>query len=450
MENTGMTCSQCGAPDITLIDEKFAKCNVCGATLKISKRDEISSTIIVKHVDEDKGGKAPKTAFLKIKENHQIEDFTRTAYIDLFSSSVTDEVCGATFSPAVVKTKNYLLVSGEYELNYSANLGFDRKEKYLGTERKKQQDGTYVEEIVEKERTVTDWRPTSGVYKGSNNAVRELGDDDVIAPVVTTQQRFNDLVLNNTRENLEGLLEKNNASSPFEIGQGDLKNVYKWGAKMVSEKCYYSLGGNHVKDFNYSYKEKPNAIVGIVSNEFVLPYSVGDRKYSVTSFSNKIVTHCTGPREDVDNAIRKANGKKSKKSLIIPPVALFVLLFLLIFIPLMIGTGVADLAFGAGLMGGLFPSGIAFVIWWNVHSKTWDDISKKEADIIKHEREVKKYKRLVELLKEYNFKPLSEDEESQFVYLKQQQVEMKPLEKFVLWVEDLSFERIKELFKKKK
>ena len=99
MVNEKITCSQCGSNLITIIDENYAKCESCGTIIKIEKANDVTSTIIVKHVGK-KEEKSPEINFIKIKEKNKIEDFTRKAYVDLFTSNVSDEICSATFSPA--------------------------------------------------------------------------------------------------------------------------------------------------------------------------------------------------------------------------------------------------------------------------------------------------------------------------------------------------------------
>lgn len=443
----GIVCTQCGATDIILIDESFAKCKVCGAHLNIQKEDKSESTIIIKHEGNKENKNEPLVSFFTVKENCEMKDFTRTAYVDLFTSELSDDICEAKFFPAKMEINHYILVTAEYEISYNASLGYDRVEKYLGKEKQRQSDGTYIEKLVEKERTVTDWRPTSGTYFGKNNAVYKLGerkfDKENILQVIEMeklQKRFNQNILTNVDDNLEKLPTNTKVSAPFVISQRDLKNAYDWGAKMASEKCENNFSCDHVKGFSYTYKEKPLVVVGIVSNEFVLPYE-SQGKYSIESFSNKIVTTCDEPVEDVLEERRKKNEKKSKKSFWIPPISFFALLFLLIFVPVLSATRIADMAFAAGMLISGVPSVVLFFIWAGVHRKVWGEISEKEAIIIKHARDKKKYDCLEKLLKEKGFLPLTKEEIDRFKYLEQKEIKNKPIEKFVLWLENFSFKK---------
>lgn len=445
----GITCTQCGSSDIIIVDDNYAKCNACGTQLKFEKDNNIKTTITVKHEDADKEGKAPSIGFFKIREKNKIEDFTRTAYVDLFTSSISKEVCDAKFLPATTKTKNYLVVNSEYEIKYSASLGFDRKETYIGTERKYLSGGRYEDVLVEKEKTVTDYRPTNGTYNSSNNAVYEIGyKKNEFFPEISSyfleeqQERFNKIVIKDLRDSVDPIDSEVVAEKPFEIEQKDLKQAYAWGAEIASNKCKNSLACDRFKGFSYTYKEKPRAIMGIVSNEFVLPFTMGKGKFEVTSFSNKIDTHCNAPKEDVYEDVSKRNQGKTKKSLFFPPIALFALLFILSFILIKSATGISDLAFGVAIAT-IFPVGIIFFIWCGIHRKTWESISKKQAKIICQEKDAKKCKKLEELLKEFNFAPLTEEEKARFVSLNKNKVDMKPVEKFVLWIEKLNFSKKK-------
>lgn len=441
-----MLCTQCGAPDVTLIDDCNAKCNACGVYFKI-KKENIESTITVKYNNGDVENNQPMVSFAKIKENCSIEDFTRTAYVDLFTSEISSEICNAKFSPAKTETVHYLLVTAEYELNYSASIGYDRKEKYLGKEKVRQSDGTYIEELVEKERTVIDWRPTSGTYSGKNNAVYKIGENycekiEILynAELRKVQNHFQDNILDSATDNLEVNPTKVNSSTPFEISQNDLRKAYNWGAKMVGDKCRDSLSGDHVKGFSYTYKEKPLAILGVVSNEFVLPYQ-NKIEYSVKSFSNKIATTFNESPEDILEERRKSNVKNSKKSFWIPPLSLLAILFLLVFIPVLISTGIGDLAFCAGMIVSIFPSIIFFFIWVSIHRRTWEEISKKETIIIKQERDKNKYNCLEKLLKEKGFAPLTKEEIARFKYLEQKEMKKNFIEKLILRIESFSFKK---------
>lgn len=127
-------------------------------------------------------------------------------------------------------------------------------------------------------------------------------------------------------------LTSNNGNKPFTIEQSDLKKAYDWGAEMASEQCKESFGNAKLKNYSYTYTENPDAITGIVSNEFVLPYQIGSKKYEVTSFSNKIDTYCKGPSDTTEKEILNKNLNKGKKSLFIPTITLLTVLFLIVFI----------------------------------------------------------------------------------------------------------------------
>ena len=175
-----------------------------------------------------------------------------------------------------------------------------------------------------------------------------------------------------------------------------------------------------------------------------MPYKVGEVNYSVTSFSNKIITHCDGPKDDLENNVTRKNYKKSKKTLFIPPIALFLVFYLAMFIGITSANiDATSAALGAviGLIIMCFPMGCAFVFWQMIHDKAWEKISKKEVDIINYQREEKKYKHLTKLLKEMNFKPLSKEEISRFSHLNKDGAKMNLFEKFLLWLANLSFKK---------
>ena len=95
-------------------------------------------------------------------------DFLRALLIKLASNSNTpDDVCNATFGTVKESFKEVISCQSHVECDYSASVGYDRKEEYWDKEKKyNSTTKQYYYEDVKKTRTVTDWKPHSGHISG--------------------------------------------------------------------------------------------------------------------------------------------------------------------------------------------------------------------------------------------------------------------------------------------
>lgn len=122
------------------------------------------------------------------------EEFLRALLLRLASYHDTPyDVCTAEFGEVQESRKEVIICSAHVETNYSASVGYDRKEEYWDKE-KKYKNGTAYYVDVKKVRTVTDWTPFSGHTAGDKKtaAFNEAGesaakqDHDRIAKILTS------------------------------------------------------------------------------------------------------------------------------------------------------------------------------------------------------------------------------------------------------------------------
>ena len=155
-------CSSCGAELIFDPGTQMTNCNFCGSKFEIEKAkdDEI--------VTPD--GILP---FKVTKENYEQAvlswlsegDYTPD---DILNSTIFESVNGVYLPMWFYK--------GRYSGNWSASSGYDRRETYLA----KDSSG----KLVEKTRTVTDWRPSSGQCSGQFSILAFAGAGKGIKPDV--------------------------------------------------------------------------------------------------------------------------------------------------------------------------------------------------------------------------------------------------------------------------
>ena len=215
-----------------------------------------------------------------------------------------------------------------------------------------------------------------------------------------------------------------------------------------------NLGGNHCKDFSYSYTEKPDAIVSIVSEEFVLPYTVSDEKgkeynYKVVSFSNKVKPYVGSVLEDdfYDTTYNK-NAKNRKKSLFLPTISVALLFDIIVFISALV-TNLENATFGEvfipALLISTFASAVVWFflqcIWGTIHAKAVLGIIKDETSTLNYEKDKKKCETLQSKLKELGFEPLTNEEKLRFIYLNAQENSKNAIQKFIIWLDNLTFKK---------
>ena len=115
------------------------------------------------------------------------ESFLRETLIKFArKQNVKPKLLESTFEVEVFY-KEYYVFLGEVECNFTCSIGYNRTENYVEIERKqkliKQYDGSskweWVNEPVNKTRTVTDWQPHSGTNKGKCFvAIKTNGEHD--------------------------------------------------------------------------------------------------------------------------------------------------------------------------------------------------------------------------------------------------------------------------------
>ncbi len=137
-------CSNCGAELIFDPGTQMTNCNFCGSQFQIEKAQ-----------DEEIATPDGILPFKVTKENYEQAvlswlsegDYTPD---DILNSTIFESVNGVYLPMWFYK--------GRYSGNWSASSGYDRRETYLA----KDSSG----KLVEKTRTVTDWRPSSGQCSG--------------------------------------------------------------------------------------------------------------------------------------------------------------------------------------------------------------------------------------------------------------------------------------------
>ena len=205
------------------------------------------------------------SAVYLVEKEHTKEEFLRTLLVKLASHSDTPtDVCNAKFGEVKESTKQVILCKAHVECDYSASIGYDRKEEYWDKEKKYDSSTkSYYYEDVKKTRTVTDWQAHSGHIAGDsvgaafneNPARAGYAEHYRIASVITTIKNKN-------------LVENEEVA----VTLGGLETVKRNCAMRVESGIRYP--GDHHKD------ERTSSTVEVKDIEcYILPYYEVDFTY---------------------------------------------------------------------------------------------------------------------------------------------------------------------------
>lgn len=420
-------CEKCGSSDILLLDESRFKCNYCGTITMIEHKKDHVSTIIIKEEKEEKV--KPKVAFYHIPNNGNLQDFTREAYIKLFSEDcVSKEIMGAEFGVSRIEKRNYIILDASYDISYSVSIGYDREEKYVDEETY-YQNGERRKRFVTKTRIVTDWRPITGNYNTSNTTVAM--NDKPVKDIVYEGRYDKDIAYSEQFENFYLKFYKNEM---VDIGNGnvgvqpylpcneDVSLAKEIGRKKANDSCKSSLPGNRYDDYSNTCKTKINGVSTVVSEEFVLPFSLNGNKYEVTSFAGRIFPLLNfTPRDSEEENIKKKLSKRKKATLWFPVLGFYVFLSILMVIMAIAGQsgGIGDLDALTKAILVVAPFGISIpftglflLFWWIFHKKIWEIIIKDQVKIENRINIDSKVKFLKEKLAQLSLSPLTDEEEN--------------------------------------
>lgn len=183
------------------------------------------------------------------------------------------DVCTAEFGKVKESEKEVLVCRGHVETNYSASIGYDRKEEYWDKEKKYQNGREYYVD-VKKVRTVTDWSPFSGHTAGEATCAafngaggQSIVDDDFRIFGVLSSIKA------------ESLQEKGEAVISYE----GLNNAKQCCALNVEAEIEYP--GDHVKN-----KSVASTVDVLELDCYILPYyevefTYKDKKYLASGFA---------------------------------------------------------------------------------------------------------------------------------------------------------------------
>ena len=243
-----VTCSQCGSSDVKVMSDELAVCNSCGSTIVI-KPDVINIVGDIAGKGNDEIIKFVLVPDSSIESTKALsKEFMRAVFIKIAGEDVPlDLISSVNFKDFKCEPYELLSKSMDFELSYSASVGYNRQEPYLDTEYYTERvNGQNVQRTrqVTKYRTVVDWRPISGTYRSSqfhstsNDPAKPFATEYENAVLAEMKKRKNDDI---------GFITEDITISPE--SDAFLTELNRDIAQM---KCKYSLPGEHMRDFTCS------------------------------------------------------------------------------------------------------------------------------------------------------------------------------------------------------
>ena len=298
------------------------------------------------------------------------DDFLRALLIELTSYDYTPfDISGATFEKVSESVKEVILCIAHVECDYTAAIGFDRKEEYWDKEKKIKDGMTYYED-VKKTRTVTDWQAHSGHISG--NSVGYAFNEEPARKGYDEHKRISDILPTVKDESAE---EKGDAK----VSNGGMKTVSQNCALIVAEDIRYP--GDRVKDESLDYKVEVKQIRCLKMPYYEVNFKYNEKEYHASGFA------CGKPNVKselpVDNVDVNEKAKKAVKPIKMGMIGLIVAMFVFVV--------AASICMGASSAVGTVFSilvpicGItALVLWFKkgkVYIKKIDEIKQKNRAI---------------------------------------------------------------------
>ncbi len=158
-----ISCSNCGAELMYDPGTQMTNCNFCGSKFEIEKATDEELIL--------PDGIIPFIITKEEYHNAVLQWLSDGDYTpdDILTSSVFDQINGVYLPMYFFK--------GEYHGNWSASSGYDKTVRY--SEYSESQ-----KKIVNKTKTVTDWRPSSGQFKGTFSLLGFAGSGQGIKPEI--------------------------------------------------------------------------------------------------------------------------------------------------------------------------------------------------------------------------------------------------------------------------
>lgn len=309
-----LICNQCGSNDVMQESDDTYVCRNCGSKFKISQQ-------VVNVFHTEVNGAVPqedKNPVYLVTKEMSADEFVKKALINIAKNKdIPEDIFENTkFENAHKFYSQFLVMNVNYTGTYSASIGYDREEMYEDYEEKYDKDlGRNIRQKVMKKRTVTDWKPHSGmINQNIRTCVRLEHPEDF--DVLSYDKEWLSLYFKNDIDFLEmqGEVEGYSKDTAKKIkvhvptedeqefaifkGEDEIKNQIR-------------LPGDHVKDFSTSVSETilSKKIYLVPTWEIQYDYNGEDYCVSSLAYDNRFANN--NVPSDSKNIKREINKKTS-------------------------------------------------------------------------------------------------------------------------------------------
>lgn len=250
-------------------------------------------------------------AVIKVKAELTKEDFLRDTLIKLSNNEGTPlDILDSNFGEIEESQDEYLSVHADVDINYTCQIGNDRKEEYWDKETY-YENGVKKYREVKKTRTVTDWSPFSGSNKSEEIAIVANKNTDILHNCRINRNARAALRTSN-KENWEVL--SFNGENDDENNFNDINlDALRQAKSICMDESFerVRLPGDHQKDKDYHGTVKVKEITGYLLPEYSLQYKYKDNTYRATCFAfGEANSNCTAPTEH--EKVEKLAKRKAK------------------------------------------------------------------------------------------------------------------------------------------
>lgn len=331
-----LKCSNCGSCDFT-IGNGYATCNNCGAKIITDKKITNNFITNVSLKNEN-------------TQNHFIvdtlvteKDFRKNVYYFLtIHPTPSDILNNIVFARVNKNDAKFLAIDAQYEGNYSASIGYDKKEQYMEKEKVYVPEiNNYVEKNVVKERTIIDWHPVSGPVSLLQKSCVQLGIQGSDLLDEFSDELANDIDHLQAQGSVKPIDSQNSKDINFRVPTTvEINKAISSGEYAVYSKTKSSLygTGDHMKDFdcrlNHTIENQNFYVATEYSVEYV--YKSNEEKNDFEGmlwglgYKNKIIGLYPNATKDITEEIKEQTKGSGIISIILS--ALTILLCILSFV----------------------------------------------------------------------------------------------------------------------
>lgn len=245
-------CPQCGSTDVDMITDTNGKCRHCGAGVIIDDKPKSIVNNIQVSVQQKKEENA--ISFYRVKEEKTEKQFLLDVYKTFVEhDKIPIDIFDYTFYPVTKQERRVLAYQGDVHVTYSAMVGVDKRVEYVDTDGKT------------KEKTVTDWHPTSGTY--DENLIVGIPDGDIGSVVDTDKYATYFAHAVSYAKDIEEFNGDGIIITPNSQKAGEYRLK-----EMAESNCEHSISGDRVKDFHGSSTVTLQCVRGYIIPEYSMLY----------------------------------------------------------------------------------------------------------------------------------------------------------------------------------